>query len=286
MTLNVKNMFTLLFLLIFLQISCNQIKNNNEERECEPGQKKPCGSNIGECIKGNYECQGNGTWSEDCQQGTNPTDEDCDGLDNNCDGETDENVKTIFYKDNDNDGYGNPDEIIEDCELPDKYVTNSTDCNDSLSNVHPNADEIDDGIDNDCNGQTDDLIDISEDIIKDNENGLMWQKLKKDAPNEYPSAFNFCRDLEHAGYSDWRLPTVSEYKSILDNCTSGIDGKCNNCSDSKKCSQMFSEDKGWFWTSDEFNQQKSWSVNFDDGTIAHLFFEYYAVGARCIRIFR
>lgn len=79
----------------------------------------------------------------------------CDGVDNDCDGQTDEGVKTTFYRDADNDGYGNPSVTTQACSVPAGYVSNSLDCNDGNGNIHPGATEICDGIDNNCNGQPD-----------------------------------------------------------------------------------------------------------------------------------
>lgn len=56
----------------------------------------------------------------------------CDGKDNDCDGETDEGVKKIFYRDADNDTYGNPNVSIDNyCSPPNGYVSNADDCNDN-----------------------------------------------------------------------------------------------------------------------------------------------------------
>ena len=63
---------------------------------------------------------------------------------------------TTYYIDSDGDGYGNPSDTKEAISQPPGYVTNSKDCNDSDSDINPDAPEIcDDGIDNDCDGDSD-----------------------------------------------------------------------------------------------------------------------------------
>jgi len=79
----------------------------------------------------------------------------CDGNDNDCDGQIDEGVKNTYYRDADGDTYGNPAVTTQACTQPAGYVTNSLDCNDGNVNIKPGATEICDGIDNDCDGQTD-----------------------------------------------------------------------------------------------------------------------------------
>ena len=87
----------------------------------------------------------------------------CDGLDNDCDGRTDEDPvdPDTFYLDTDFDGFGNSDFSVEGCNLPDGYVPYGGDCDDSDANRAPAKPELCDGIDNDC----DDIIDenVSED---------------------------------------------------------------------------------------------------------------------------
>lgn len=81
----------------------------------------------------------------------------CDGVDNNCDGQIDEGVKTTYYEDADGDGYGNMEVTQESCEQPPGYVTDHTDCDDTRAAVNPGATEIKrNGIDDDCNASTPD----------------------------------------------------------------------------------------------------------------------------------
>ena len=80
----------------------------------------------------------------------------CDGKDNNCNGQVDEELtQRAFYYDRDGDGYGFQ-RAFYACSAPRGYVTRDGDCNDGDASVHPGAEEIPgNGIDDNCNGQID-----------------------------------------------------------------------------------------------------------------------------------
>ena len=83
----------------------------------------------------------------------------CNGIDDDCDGQTDEGVLLTFYADTDNDTYGDPNVSVQACSAPMGYVTNNTDCNDMNANVYPGAPEIcNNSMDDDCDGTTDEAL--------------------------------------------------------------------------------------------------------------------------------
>jgi hypothetical protein len=63
----------------------------------------------------------------------------CDEKDNDCNGLVDDGVLITFYKDNDGDGYGDPNNSIQACSQPAQYVQNSDDCNDNNNLINPNT---------------------------------------------------------------------------------------------------------------------------------------------------
>ena len=83
------------------------------------------------------DADGDGFTSDyDCDDGSSATYpgavEECDGLDNDCDGEVDEGVTQTFYLDSDGDGYGDPNSPVEACEAEGDLVDNADDCDDDL----------------------------------------------------------------------------------------------------------------------------------------------------------
>jgi hypothetical protein len=83
----------------------------------------------------------------------------CDGIDNDCDGivDPDNSVDAVvWFIDADGDGYGDVSAAIS-CHSPSGYVADSSDCDDSDTTINPGAVEIIDGIDNDCDGEIDEL---------------------------------------------------------------------------------------------------------------------------------
>ena len=105
------------------------------------GRGLPCGGTDGECTAGTIQCV-NGHIT--CSGGVLPTPEICDGNDNDCDGESDEDGICSSSTDGDGDGVSPRD----------------GDCDDGNPSVSPDHPEIcGDGIDNDCDTLVDGLDD-------------------------------------------------------------------------------------------------------------------------------
>jgi len=98
---------------------------------------------------------------DDARGNVNPSaPEICDGIDNDCDTEIDEEVAPedadTFYIDGDGDGYGSDEETIQACGAPSGYSETDDDCDDGDPSVNPGAaDATTDGVDNDCDGDID-----------------------------------------------------------------------------------------------------------------------------------
>ncbi|MGB0648096.1 MAG: right-handed parallel beta-helix repeat-containing protein, partial [Bradymonadia bacterium] len=124
---------------------------------CTAGETRECGTAVGLCETGTTSCDENGEWSTTCDGSVGPTDEVCDGLDNDCDGTADE---------------GNP-------EGGDECVTGhaglcamgTLNCGDlgrleCQPTVAPGAiEEVCNGQDDDCDGDVDNGIDVQTDAL-------------------------------------------------------------------------------------------------------------------------
>lgn len=93
----------------------------------------------------------------------------CDYLDNDCDGFVDDNVSYILsYLDADGDNYGTTVNDTLACEIPEGYVTEIDDCDDTNEDIYPGAPETFNGVDDNCDGKIDEglaLVEMSNEII-------------------------------------------------------------------------------------------------------------------------
>ena len=83
--------------------------------------------------------------------------EACNLIDDDCDGAIDEagsNGEVVWFDDADLDGFGALTSALSACRVPDGYVANADDCDDTNVDIYPGATEYCDSIDQDCDRQT------------------------------------------------------------------------------------------------------------------------------------
>jgi hypothetical protein len=107
------------------------------------------------CVSGSWLACGTAAYQANSASYQAGSEASCDGKDNDCDGSIDEGLKTAYYRDADTDGYGSSSMGTQACSQPNGYVLSSMDCDDTRSTVHPGAVELCNGIDDDCDGSTD-----------------------------------------------------------------------------------------------------------------------------------
>jgi hypothetical protein len=93
----------------------------------------------------------------------------CDGFDQDCDGIPDDGLgDNTYWPDGDGDGFGDEDAAFTSCDgdAPDSAVEpGAPDCDDGDATIHPDAEDVCDAVDNDCDGVVDQAFDGDEDNV-------------------------------------------------------------------------------------------------------------------------
>ena len=147
----------------------------------------------------------------------------CDGIDNNCDSTIDGSDavnQTTWYFDSDSDGHGDSAVSLEQCDQPQSYVLSDADCDDDDATISPNAAEICDGIDNNCDSSIDgsDAVNQTTWYLDDDADGHgdPTASLEQcDQPTDYVDVSTDCDDTDVAINPD-----------EFDTCD-GIDNDCD-----------------------------------------------------------
>jgi hypothetical protein len=148
----------------------NEIWYDNVDQDCSGGSDHDADRDGEEISPPGTDCNDN-----DAAIGAF-ADEVCDGLDNDCDGDIDDQdndlVPDVWYIDSDGDGYGAKNATLAQCDEPSGYVANHADCDDEDEDTSPAATEdCLDGVDRDCNG-VDECSNTEADLIVEHSQDL------------------------------------------------------------------------------------------------------------------
>jgi hypothetical protein len=158
---------------------------------------------------------------EDCDDNNaaiNPAaDEICDGIDNNCNVDIDEGLLNIYFADLDFDGYGDPFNSMEMCELTQGFTEDNSDCDDGNSSIFPGASELCNDIDDNCNDLVDDGLEFF----------TLYQDIDGDGYGS-ETTISTCEMLN--GYAlnagDCDDSNVFTFPTAVEVCGNGVDDDC------------------------------------------------------------
>jgi Concanavalin A-like lectin/glucanases superfamily/Putative metal-binding motif/Secretion system C-terminal sorting domain len=164
----------------------------------------------------------------------------CDGKDNDCDGVVDDGTYLIkWYRDYDRDGFGGKRIIKYSCVQPHGYVAFNGDCNDYNPDFNPGASELPDGMDNDCDGQTDEgLICVK----------LFYRDVDRDGYGNKESAVVLYSCVPPVGYADNNLDCKDRDATVYPGAPELCDGKDNDCDG--EVDEGWKGTRIWYWDND------------------------------------
>lgn len=158
--------------------------------------------------------------------------ETCNGADDNCNGSVDEGVGTIYYRDGDSDTYGNAAMSTMACSAPANYVAIAGDCDDTKASVHPGATEACNGVDDNCDGTTDNGVNVDDGVACtqdtcDPNNGITHTP--NDAFCAAPNSTSYCNPPLGCQVSSCNAGFANCDNSPANGCEVNTSTDVNNC---------------------------------------------------------
>lgn len=148
---------------------------------------------------------------------------------------------------------------------------------------------------------------VKDEVVSDTKSGLMWQRKHADKSVTHKEAGEYCDVLTLGGHDDWRLPTISELRTLIVGCQSGTDAcKVSDQCLAAKCLSVTCScqklkgpgENGFYWQPGVWqgegkyfwsssiqggkNGKRAWDVGFNYGNV-YDFDRTQKADARCVR---
>jgi hypothetical protein len=148
----------------------------------------------------------------------------CDGVDNNCDDDvdgSDATGATEWLGDGDGDGFGDPVQSITACDPPSNTVAagDEADCDDTDDAVFPGAEEVCNGVDDDCDTELDEGLAIT----------TWYSDADTDGYGDPTVAVESCGEMEDmvADNTDCDDTEITVNPGATEVCNDGLDNDCD-----------------------------------------------------------
>ncbi|NOZ84971.1 MAG: DUF1566 domain-containing protein [Deltaproteobacteria bacterium] len=130
---------------------------------------------------------------------------------------------------------------------------------------------------------------INTETVVDTQTGLMWQRKAPRVTLFWEQTQRYCEGLKLAGFSDWRMPTAKEQKSLVQGCKTDKTCKPGKGPGENGCywqPAIWSGGCTRYWNSDSTGDKGfGYALDFRDGSMKKYFKDGNVVGpyVRCVR---
>jgi len=151
----------------------------------------------------------------------------CNTIDDDCDAQIDEDALEAlpYFRDQDGDTFGNPNQMVLLCAPTSGFSQVSLDCNDQDGDIRPGASETCNGVDQNCDGEIDDFF-PQQGFCADRDGDTFGAPVIVQAclapPNHIPSSGGLCTDCDD-NRAAIRPNAIEVCNGIDDDCDNTID---------------------------------------------------------------
>ncbi len=140
----------------------------------------------------------------------------CNEIDDDCNGATDDEDADVdapvWYSDGDEDGYGDPADVVVTCEVLADRILEGGDCIDSSADVNPGVAEVcNDGVDNNCSGVDD--CRLQGVVLLGDADGIATVSYNTNGSSGFAANVGFLGDLDGDGFDEIGTRTFQNFQT-------------------------------------------------------------------------